>query len=178
MHPEGKEKDILYSVDGQWTDAFTLKQGSGKDAKVLETYNANTAKTTPLKVKPLDQQEHFESNRAWQKVAEGIIKGNMDQVHQEKSKIENEQRELRRKEHAEGREWERRFFKRNDKPESLWEKLAKPIGERIEADKTGGVWRFNESKKEEQAARENAADHQEAPEQGSAMAQQAPLKAD
>lgn len=153
-----------------------MKKGSGKNADALETYNANTAKTTPLKVKPLEQQEHFESNRAWAKVAEGIIKGNMDQVHQEKSKIENEQRELRKKEQAERREWQRRFFKKSDKPEPLWEKLAKPIGERIEADKTGGVWRFDESKKEEQAARENQANHHEVSALGSAVAQQAPLK--
>ena len=178
LYPEGKEKDILYSVDGQWTDTFTIKKGNSKIPSVLETYNANTAKTTPLSVKPLDQQEPYESNRAWNKVAEGIIKGNMDQVHVEKSKIENEQREMRRKEQAEGREWQRRFFKRSNKPEPFWEKLAKPIGERIEADKTGGVWRFDESKKAEQAARENSTESQQVPTQGAAMGQQAPLKAE
>ena len=63
-------------------------------------------------------------------------------VGHEKSKIEESQRELRRKEQAEGREWERRFFTRmNGDP--LFEKLAKPIGEKIESDKTGGIWRFD-----------------------------------
>ena len=73
----------------------------------------------------------------------------MDTVHIEKSKIENTQRELRRKEQAEGREWQRRFFKRSSSPDTIFEKLVRPIpGERIEAEKTGGVWRFDESKKE------------------------------
>ena len=69
----------------------------------------------------------------------------MDTVHVEKSKIENAQRELRRKEQSEGREWQRRFFKRFAPPDPLFEKLARHIpGERIEAEKTGGVWRFEE----------------------------------
>ena len=66
----------------------------------------------------------------------------MDTVGIEKSKIENAQREMRKKEQAEGREWQRRFFTRlNGDP--LFEKLAKPIGEKIENDKTNGIWRFD-----------------------------------
>ena len=70
----------------------------------------------------------------------------MDTVSIEKSKIENAQRELRRKEQSEGREWERRFFTRVPTPDPIFEALAKPIGERIESEKTGGVWRFSGDK--------------------------------
>lgn len=148
LYPAGKEKDILYTIEGQWTDSFTIKAGSGKKADALQSYNAKTAKTTPLTVAPLDQQDPFESNRAWQHVAGGIEKGNMDIVHIEKSKIENTQREMRKQEQAEGREWQRRFFKRSSPPDPVFEQLAKFIpGERIEAEKTGGVWRFDESTK-------------------------------
>ena len=150
LYPTGKEKDILYTIEGQWTDTFTIKAGGGsglKKADPIDTHNAKTAKTTPLQVAPIDQQDPYESNKAWQKVAEGIVKGDMDAVHVEKSKIENSQRELRRKEQAEGREWQRRFFIRSSPPDPLFEKLARPIvNERIEAEKTGGVWRFDESK--------------------------------
>lgn len=149
LYPAGKEKDILYTIEGQWTDSFTLKAGGGsalKKAEPIQTYNAKTSKTTPLTVAPLHQQDAMESNRAWQHVAAGIEKGNMDIVHVEKSKIENTQREMRRKEQAEGREWPRKFFKRSSPPDPLFDHLAKSIpGERIEAEKTGGVWRFDES---------------------------------
>lgn len=158
LYPTGKEREILYTVEGQWTDCFTIKAGGGsglKKADPIETYNAKTTKTTPLQTAPLDQQDPYESNRAWQKVAEGIVKGDMDVVHVEKSKIEISQRELRRKEQAEGREWQRRFFKRSSPPDLLFERLVKPIpGERIEAEKTGGVWRFDESKAQEGGAKE------------------------
>ena len=152
LHPTGKEKEVLYTAEGQWSDTFTIRQGGGSSlsklkTEPLETYDAKTAKITTLTVPPLDQQDPYESNRAWQTVAEGIKKGNMDQVHIEKSKIENAQRELRKKEREEGREWKRRFFKKGSTPEAAVEKLAKPAGERIEPDKTGGIWRFDDSKK-------------------------------
>lgn len=152
MYPTGKEKDVMYTVEGQWSDSFTIKQATGHSltklkAEPLETYNAKAAKMTPLTVRPIEQQDPYESNRAWQKVADGIGKGDMDLVSFEKSKIENAQRELRRKEQAEGREWQRRFFKKSSSPDEVFEKLAKSIGERIEAEKTGGVWRFDETKR-------------------------------
>ena len=169
LYPEGKEKDILYTVEGQWTDSFTIKAGSGhglKKAEAIDGYNARTTPTSPLIVAPLDQQDPYESNRAWEKVAAAIVKSDMDTVHVEKSKIENQQRELRRKEQAEGREWQRRFFKRSSPPDPVFEKLVRPIpGEKIEAEKTGGVWRFDESKKEEGAM-------QKVPTQGAGAEQQ------
>ena len=137
---------MLYSIDGQWTDGFTIREGGGKKSgTVIETYDAKTAKTTPLSVAPLEQQDPLESHRAWQKVAEAIIKGDMDTTSNEKSKIENSQRELRRKEQAEGREWERRYFNRLDGSDPLFDKLSRCIGEKIENDKTGGIWRFKGS---------------------------------
>lgn len=140
----GKEREPLYTIDGQWTDTFTIRDGRKKVGE-LETYNARTSKTTKLIVAPLDQQDAYESNRAWQQVAAAISKGDMDTVAVEKGKIENAQRELRRKEKSEGREWERKFFKRVPGC-TTFEALAKPVGERIEIEKTGGVWRFDGEK--------------------------------
>jgi len=72
----------------------------------------------------------------------------MDKIHIEKSKIENSQRDLRKREQDEGRTWQRRYFKHSPTSDPIFEKLVKSIpGERIEAEKTGGVWRFDESKK-------------------------------
>ena len=145
LFQEGKEKDPLYTVEGQWNEAFTIREGGSKKHGEVDSYAAAKTKTTPLTVAPIEQQDPLEARRAWQKVIDAIIKGDMDTTNLEKSKIENSQREMRKKEAAEGREWERRFFSRvpND---PLFEKLARPIGERIEADKTGGIWRFDVNK--------------------------------
>ncbi|MCJ1357734.1 MAG: Oxysterol binding protein [Icmadophila ericetorum] len=138
---EGNEKDTLYTIEGQWSEGFTIKEGSKKHSGTIESFNHKTTPTTKLTVAPVEEQDPLEANKAWKSVKEGILKGDMDIVHVEKSKIENSQREMRRKEQAEGREWERRYFQKLPS-DPLFEKLAKPIGEKIEADKTGGIWRF------------------------------------
>jgi hypothetical protein len=89
----------------------------------------------------------MESRRAWARVAEGIAKGDMDTTGIEKSKIENEQRAMRAQEREEGRTWERRYFSQVESDELL-DKLAPVVGLAIEADKTGGIWRFDEKKAE------------------------------
>lgn len=142
---EGKEKDVLYSADGQWNESFTIREGSAKHGTVIETYKHSEHPTTKLKLPPLEEQSPRESKKAWNKVANAIMKGDMDTTGHEKSKIENQQREMRKKEQAEGREWQRTFFS-NLKDDPVFNKLAKSTGDKVEADKTNGVWRFDEEK--------------------------------
>ncbi|KAK6593915.1 oxysterol-binding protein [Botrytis cinerea] len=120
LYPTGKEKDVLYTVTGQWTKQFEIKEG-GK-------------KSDPL-----------ESRRAWSKVAAGIAVGDMDATGNEKTKIEVSQRELRLKEKNEGRLWERRYFTKMDNCPIL-QQLAPCIQLTADEDKTGGIWRFDEAK--------------------------------
>lgn len=69
----------------------------------------------------------------------------MDTTGVEKTKIEEEQRALRKKEKEEGREWERRYFTNVPKNE-LFEGLASKIGFVAEPEKTNGIWVFDEEK--------------------------------
>lgn len=147
MYPTGHEKKTLYTISGQWTKAFEIYEGSSTKGSPFDTYDAESHPTTPLTLVPLEQMDPMESKRAWAKVAEGIAVGNMDIVGSEKSKIENEQRALRQKEQAEGRIWERRYFTRHES-DVILEKLGPHIGLLPEADKTGGIWRYDQAKAE------------------------------
>jgi len=147
MYPTGKEKETLYTVTGQWTKSFEIREGSSKHAPLVESYDAEASPTTPLIVADIDQQDPLESRRAWAQVAAGIAKGDMDFTGVEKSKIENEQRALRLKEQAEGRTWERRYFTKKD-TDPILETLGPAIGLSADADKTGGIWRYDAAKAE------------------------------
>jgi len=149
----GDAKHPLYSVDGQWSDGFTIREGEGKKGVEIDSYNARANKTTPLIVAPIEEQDPFESRKAWRQVGQSIEKGDMDWTSHYKSRIENAQRALRKKEQEEKRDWNRVFFSQaNPKsPEEVtFQKLAKVItragGWQIEPDKTGGVWRFDPEK--------------------------------
>ena len=143
LFPTGREKETLYTADGQWNEDFTIKDAKTK--AVIDKYSPKATKTSPLIVPDLDQQDELESRRAWKKVADAILKGDTDTAGYEKSIIENKQRELRKKEKEESREWERRYFTRTSKYPTF-EKLAAKIGEQTNASQTDGVWVFDQEK--------------------------------
>lgn len=145
MYPTGKEKEVLYTVTGQWTKTFEIFDSSSKNKTAIDTYDAEAVPTTPLTIAPVEEQDLMESRRAWSKVAAGIAVGDMDITGVEKTKIEVSQRELRQKEKTEGRTWERRYFSLVENDPTLTT-LGPTIGLLPEADKTGGVWRFDEAK--------------------------------
>lgn len=143
LYPEGKEKDVIYKAEGQWNDTFQIKDAKTKT--VVDTFDHKTTKTTPLTVAEIEDQDDFETRRAWKKVSDAINSGNMELTSAEKTIIETRQREMRQQEKDEGREWERKFFTRaTEYP--LFEQLAKKIGESVNDSQTNGVWSFDKQK--------------------------------
>jgi hypothetical protein len=143
LYPEGKPKEAVYTVDGQWSAGFSIKDAKTK--KEIDAFDPAKNPTSKLLVAAIEEQDEMESRRAWQKVAIAIGKGDMDATSAEKSLIENEQREMRKKEKEDGREWERRFFSRTEK-DLVFEALGKKIGESLDAEKTGGAWAWDADK--------------------------------
>jgi len=154
LFPTGKEKDVLFNVSGQWTKTFQIHSGpakhNGKD-NLVALWDPELLRPIVPIVAPLDKQHPLESRRAWSKVAAAIAKGDLNAVGVEKSKIENAQRELRAREKAEGRVWQRRYFtQQGDAPDQVLTILGPVVGlaDHGDADKTGGLWRFDEGKAE------------------------------
>lgn len=143
LYPEGKEKDVIYKADGQWNESFQIKEAKTKT--VVDTFDHKCTSTTPLTVAEIEDQDHFETRRAWKKVSGAINQGNMELTSAEKTIIETRQREMRQQEKDEGREWERKFFSRATEFR-LFEQLAGKIGESINDSQTNGVWSFDKQK--------------------------------
>jgi len=140
MYPNGREKDVIYNAEGQWSGNFVIKD---THKKVVESYDASKMQKTPLTVAPVEQQDPLESRRAWYKVAEAINRGDMDTTSAEKSLIENQQRELRKREKESSSEWQRRFFTRVPNSPRFDAMIHQVPGGSLEADKTNGVWEFD-----------------------------------
>ncbi len=143
LYKTGDEKNPLYEVEGQWSDEFVFKDVRNK--KDLETYDTHKSETTPLIVAPLEQQDPWESRRAWSGVVKAIKAGDMQGTSDAKSIIEEGQRAMRKKEKADGRKWEAKFFSRIESA-SEFEALAALHGEDLHSDMTDGIWRFDEEK--------------------------------
>jgi hypothetical protein len=154
--PGHNERDPIYSADGQWSEAFDLKEGSGKKAIIISSFKPSDIKLSRLNVAPIEEQDPLESRKAWSQVSRAIDKGDMDATSYFKSRIEQAQRALRAKELKEGRSWQRVFFRNvsPDEPEEAGiQKLVKmctALGwEGLAPDKTGGIWRFDPAKARE-----------------------------
>jgi hypothetical protein len=63
-----------------------------------------------VSVAPLSQQQPYESRRLWKEVSDGIRTGDFDKASAAKTKIEVEQREMRKQEAAQGKSWGLRYF--------------------------------------------------------------------
>lgn len=101
----------LYTISGQWSGKSTIYKGSSTSSKdCAEFYDAKAKEPEHLLVKPIEEQKDLESRKAWKSVADAIREGNFDLIHKEKSALENEQRELRKKEQELGMKWQTRYF--------------------------------------------------------------------
>lgn len=58
----------------------------------------------------VDDMDSWESRKLWRYVAKGIREGDFETASREKSKIENEQRQMRKDEVAVGKKWEWKHF--------------------------------------------------------------------
>ena len=135
---EEKEK-ILYEAAGQWNEQFLVRVPlTGEN---VETVHVETLEATPLRTKAVEEQDPWESRRAWDPVLKGIREGNIGLISEEKTRIEEAQRALRREEGQNGETWPRLFFRRAEK-DQVAEELAKTVGESLCEEKTDGIWRF------------------------------------
>jgi hypothetical protein len=92
---DGAENSPLYTVEGQWSGAYTIKDRKGK---TIETVDFTSIRRAPLHVAPLEKQHPLETGKAWHGVIEGIKNNDIFAVGHEKNKVENAQRALRKQE--------------------------------------------------------------------------------
>jgi hypothetical protein len=139
---EKKGKHPMFTVDGNWTDTLTFKDGSGS---TIDTYQVGSTPATDFRTVPLEQQDPWESRKAWSGVISSIHSGNMQGVADAKSKLENGQREMRKRPETSEEKWTSLFFQRDDN-DPVAQKLLDVVGEKMDVAGTCGVWKFNKEK--------------------------------
>jgi hypothetical protein len=143
---DANEHEPVYLAEGIWSGAYTIKEVKTK--KTLETFNIDTIPRTILDVAPVEHQHPLESRRAWKNVIDGIKNGDIFTVGSEKSKIEVAQRQMRKVEKAEGREFPRKYFT-SAKEDPVAMKLAaglKSTSIGCEMDASHMIWLWDEEK--------------------------------
>lgn len=129
----------LFEVVGSWNNTLIVKDCETDE--VIETIIIDSLEVSKLQVAPIEEQDTWESHKAWGPTIEGILQGDLKKVSKAKGKIEEAQREMRRTEKIQNKVWPRLFFQRQDK-HPLFESLAARIEESLHLEETNGIWRF------------------------------------
>lgn len=111
----------LWTVEGSWSGKFTIRdEVAGND---VEIFDCMTAQPSPMKIAPVEQQDPWESRRAWKGTTDALDAGNMQLAANEKGQVERGQRAMRKEEQASGEVWKQLFFRKTDRDERF-EKLS------------------------------------------------------
>ncbi|KAA6415484.1 MAG: oxysterol-binding [Lasallia pustulata] len=104
-----KTGETLYELSGMWSGEMTIKNMATGKKELL--FNATHARHTPPITRPLEEQGDRESQKLWYKTVVALKEGNQDVATDEKTRIEDMQREEAAKRAESGREWQPRYFR-------------------------------------------------------------------
>ena len=101
--------EILYELFGMWTREMFLKDVHTQQRELL--FDAHKSKPTPPMCRPLEEQDERESQRLWHATAEAVKARNHELATDEKTKIEDMQRDEAARRAEDGVEWRPRLFR-------------------------------------------------------------------
>ncbi|KAI5293796.1 hypothetical protein KEM52_005225 [Ascosphaera acerosa] len=112
--------EVYYEISGNWNGEMFLKRvsssggggggGSGSSKKEC-FFDAQATRHTPPTTRPLAQQDPYESQRLWAPVLAALRERDHETATDEKTRIEERQREKASKRSRDGAEWRPRLFR-------------------------------------------------------------------
>ncbi|KAK0746298.1 hypothetical protein B0T18DRAFT_411321 [Schizothecium vesticola] len=101
--------EVLYELSGLWSEEMFIKDLKTGHKEMF--FNALRSKPSPPLCRPLEEQEERESQKLWSKTAQAVIDRNHELATDEKTKIEEQQREEAALRANDGIEWRPRLFR-------------------------------------------------------------------
>lgn len=140
------EKKALYVVSGIWSDKFRVYKGDSDE--VIEEWDQEQTKNATVEscCEPMEEQDSWESRKIWHHVSTALKKADFGTAVDEKSKVEQAQRQMRVNEKKEGTVWEPLLFSPLQGSYEAFDRLASVTKCKLEAEKTKGVWKVNRDK--------------------------------
>jgi len=140
------KKTAIYTVSGCWSGEWTIYDGSTGEA--METWSPERHPPTSLEESaPVEEQDPWESRRAWNEVISALKAGEFSRAGAEKLKVEDVQREIRNKNPRYVSDWDPLFFTASHEGRPDFEALASAApGCELGMDRTNGNWRYDREK--------------------------------
>ncbi|KAL4912774.1 hypothetical protein BDW62DRAFT_216041 [Aspergillus aurantiobrunneus] len=104
-----KTGEVYYEISGLWNGEMHIKSVHSNEKELL--FDARKSKPTFPTTRPIEQQGERESQRLWQSTVKAIIAQNHEAATDEKTKVEDRQRDEAAKRAEHGVEWHPRLFR-------------------------------------------------------------------
>ncbi|KAJ9156476.1 Protein kes1 [Pleurostoma richardsiae] len=141
------KKRSIYEASGSWSEGWTVRDA--RSGEVLERYDCDAEENepAPMSIRPHREQDPWESRKAWAGVISGIEGGDFRQVIEEKSRLEQAQRDMRACEAARGHKWKPLLFDSGAAREHhVFHRLVNGTDWKLSEEKTKGVWRIDKAR--------------------------------
>ncbi|PVU86954.1 hypothetical protein BB560_006578, partial [Smittium megazygosporum] len=104
------ENEILAEISGNWEKVMKMKRKTSKGATESVFFDSEAEKITPLIVADIEEQEDNESRRLWRHATKAIAGKDLNLATEEKTKIEEQQRNDVKERAEKNETWTPRFF--------------------------------------------------------------------
>lgn len=141
------QRQSIFEVEGTWSGGWTVKDG--RTGEVMEKYAVDAPENVPapIEMAPLQEQDPWESRRAWAGVAGALARNDFGDTVAQKTRLEQAQRQRRRREKEAGVVWEPRFFRSSAAAgHAVFHQLSRGLSWPLCPEKTKGVWRVDEAR--------------------------------
>uniref|UniRef100_A0A0N8E5Y3 Oxysterol-binding protein n=1 Tax=Daphnia magna TaxID=35525 RepID=A0A0N8E5Y3_9CRUS len=101
------DRKPFVAISGEWNGAMIAKWADGKTEEFV---NVNAMPIVQKRVRPVAEQEEFESRRLWREVTLGLKFNDIDLATKSKSSLEHRQREEARIRKEANEKWETKLF--------------------------------------------------------------------
>ncbi len=103
-----------HTIEGLWHEKSKFTKGPSSDIDFYDVASTHKNEVTIVGGQKDGSQGTFETRKLWNLVAKGIKEGDYELASKEKSRIENEQRQMRKDEAAAETKWELKHFKHEE----------------------------------------------------------------
>jgi len=124
----GPEKKEIGKIDGEWNGVMNIKYTESRSSEVF--FDTKTSPTFRKMVRPLAEQNEYESRRLWKDVTYYLKSKQMSKATEAKSFLEHRQRQEAKERTEKAEKWQTKFF--TPSGEQKWtysKKLAQRLSE-------------------------------------------------
>ncbi|KAL2630266.1 hypothetical protein R1flu_014952 [Riccia fluitans] len=118
---------VLYNLHGSWDDIVMLEDTDMGKKTVLYDGKAAIGGLKPPVIKNLQAVSPMDSVVVWSKVTEGVWNHNWDLAREEKHRVEDNQRQLRKQRAKAGQTWTPKYFSQTSQGGWLWRFEDQPV---------------------------------------------------